>query len=265
MLRGRPLAEAVVRAAEHRHLAVAVRLRRQPLDDVVAVAPVVLARAEHALGVAAPARVDQQRRVAVGREVRRPRVVAVRVVRRLHEHHRPRRVGERPIQRRAERDPVAHRDAHAELVAVVGRRRGGRAREGRRRERGRRRRGVGRVGRVRRVRRVGDRDRGRGRRRQRRAGRCGVRRRRAARRREHPGEHDPGNPCAGRGEGRREGGERASTYLSHRRGVSTAAAAGCVIRRRRRGRARRPRRASARSRRRWAARTPRPPRGSATP
>ena len=85
-----PLVEAGVGAAPHRHLAVAPGLTGQPLDHVVAVAPLVGERLEAAAGVAAAAHVHQDEDVTVAREVHRAVEIAVGDVRSQGEDDRQR-------------------------------------------------------------------------------------------------------------------------------------------------------------------------------
>src|SRR5437762_1982933 len=67
-LRCRPLIEACVRTAPHRDFAVAERLLRQPLNNVVPVSGLVCKRLEFATGISAAADIDQREYVAVRRE-----------------------------------------------------------------------------------------------------------------------------------------------------------------------------------------------------
>src|SRR6266446_7506964 len=68
-LRGRPLIESSVGAAPHGNLAVTKRLLREPLDHVVSIAWLLRKRLELAAGIAAPANIDQRKRVTVRREI----------------------------------------------------------------------------------------------------------------------------------------------------------------------------------------------------
>ena len=112
----RPLVVARVRAAPHRDLAVAVRLLREPFDDVVTVARFLDQRPELALRVAAAAHVHGQERIAVRGEVHAAIVVALRDVRRQREHARRRRLLlPRRVHGRVQFHAVAQRDLHAPL------------------------------------------------------------------------------------------------------------------------------------------------------
>ena len=123
LLRGRPLVIARVRTAPHRDLAVAVRLRAEPFDDIVAVLRFLQERRELAFGIAAAAHVDGREHVTVRGEVHATVVVALRDVRRQREHARQRLfLIERPVQRRVELDAIAqrHLDAPLELHGIAG-------------------------------------------------------------------------------------------------------------------------------------------------
>src|SRR5438309_9100095 len=76
-LRGRPLIEPSVRTAPHRHFAVAKRLLRQPLDDIMSVARLICERLELAAGIAATANIDKCKHVPVRREVCSAGVIGV--------------------------------------------------------------------------------------------------------------------------------------------------------------------------------------------
>ena len=141
LLRDGPLVEAGVGAAPHRDLAVAPGLLRQPLDDVVSVAAVVGEGFEDAAGVPAAAHVHEREHVAVRGEVESALEIAVADVRREREDSREIfLLAGRPVDRRVQRDAVAHRNLHGplhlDLRAVrrlVGRKRGRRECQKRRR------------------------------------------------------------------------------------------------------------------------------------
>jgi len=82
------LIEPSVRTAPHRHFAVAKRLLRQPLHDIMSVARLIRERLELAAGIAATANIDKCKRVTVRGEVSRTRVIAVGDVRREGENDR---------------------------------------------------------------------------------------------------------------------------------------------------------------------------------
>ena len=120
-----PLIEAGVGTAPHRDLAVAERLLRQPLDDVVTIARLLRERFEFAGGISATAHIDQRKGVTVRREVCGARVIAVRDVGRECENDRRLRRRAvrrfRQIKRGVELDLVAHRNLYAPAQIVIGR------------------------------------------------------------------------------------------------------------------------------------------------
>src|SRR6266404_9038682 len=80
--RGRPLIEACVRTAPHCQLAVAKRLLRQPLDDVVAVVWFLCEWLEFAAGISPAAHIDKCEDVTMGCKISGAGMIAVADVRR---------------------------------------------------------------------------------------------------------------------------------------------------------------------------------------
>ena len=70
-LRGRPLVESCVGTAPHCNLAVAKRLRGQPLDDVVPIVRVVRKRFELTAGISATPNIDKRECVCSAMRSRR--------------------------------------------------------------------------------------------------------------------------------------------------------------------------------------------------
>ena len=126
--RGQPLDAAQVGAAGGADVAVAPGLRRDPLDHVVAVRPVVAIGHEHAVRVAPPAHVHHDIDIAALGKIAPRRGDVVLVVGRAH-HQR----GIAALRARAgnvggQRHAVAHRNSYIEQhPQLVGRRARGRA------------------------------------------------------------------------------------------------------------------------------------------
>src|SRR5262249_51826724 len=86
--RGGPLVESRVRSAPHRDFAVAERLLRQPLDNIVSVARFICERLEFAAGIPAASNIDQSKSITMRGEVGSTRVIGVGNVRSKGENHR---------------------------------------------------------------------------------------------------------------------------------------------------------------------------------
>src|SRR5438309_2200203 len=76
----RPLIEARIRPAPHRHFSVAERLLGKPFDDVVSIARLLRKGFEFTGRVTAAANIDKRKYVAVRREICSVRMVSIRDV-----------------------------------------------------------------------------------------------------------------------------------------------------------------------------------------
>src|SRR5262245_9508522 len=72
-----PLIKSRVRAAPHGDLAIAKRLLRQPLDNIMPVTWLVCERLEFAAGISASAHIHKCERVAMRREIRGAGVIGI--------------------------------------------------------------------------------------------------------------------------------------------------------------------------------------------
>src|SRR5271169_355929 len=77
----RPLIKSCIRAAPHGHFPIAIRLLREPLDDVIAVFSFIHERLEGSAGIAAAANVHECVNIAMLRKIHRAVRVAVADVR----------------------------------------------------------------------------------------------------------------------------------------------------------------------------------------
>ena len=108
-----PLIKSRIRAAPHGHFPIAIRLLREPFDDVIAILSFIHERLEGPAGIAAAAHVHQCVNVSMLRKIHRPIRVAVTDVRRESENDGERvLLGVRLKNRGVERYAIAHGYLH---------------------------------------------------------------------------------------------------------------------------------------------------------
>ncbi len=108
-----PLIIARVGTTPHRDFAVAIRLPRQPLHDVVAVVGLLEERFELPLGIAPAAHIDAEKWITVRRKIHTPVVIALRDVGSERENaRRGRLLVSRRVDVGAQADTVAQRYLH---------------------------------------------------------------------------------------------------------------------------------------------------------